>query len=162
VRITGNIPKLGRQIVLNANELMFDEVHLDGGMKAAVTLDDNLGRAALNFSAAFVPGRHALSIAYQGPITKATVGFFAMDYDTSTGKRRTLATNFEPRRRGSCFLLGRARAESDFQRDCGCARRPDGNFKHAGGDDHAHPRWPQARTVRPDAQDVNLSSLGDR
>ncbi|HVW11465.1 MAG TPA: M1 family aminopeptidase, partial [Bryobacteraceae bacterium] len=33
---------------------------------------------------------------YHGAIGKTTLGFFAMDYDTPRGKRRTLATNFEP------------------------------------------------------------------
>src|SRR5712671_794803 len=96
VQITGDAPAGGRQMVVNAKGLTFDEVRLDGQPGGAVTLDDKLGRAAIAFPSAFAPGRHTLSIAYHGPITKGTIGFFAMDYDTPSGKRRTLATNFEP------------------------------------------------------------------
>src|SRR5271170_7847664 len=94
--ITGDAPMGGRQIVVNAKGLSFDEVRLDGHPGGTVALDDKLGRAAITFSSAFAPGRHTLSIAYHGPITTGTIGFFAMDYDTPSGKRRTLATNFEP------------------------------------------------------------------
>jgi len=96
VQITGDAPTAGRQMVLNAKGLTFDEVRLDGRLGGAVTLDDKLGRAALAFPSQFAAGRHTLSISYHGPITKGTIGFFAMDYDTPSGKRRTLATNFEP------------------------------------------------------------------
>jgi hypothetical protein len=96
VQITGEAPTGGRQMVVNAKGLVFDEVRLDGQPGGAVALDDKLGRAAITFPAAFAPGRHTLAIAYHGPITKGTVGFFAMDYDTPSGKSRTLATNFEP------------------------------------------------------------------
>jgi Peptidase family M1 domain/Peptidase M1 N-terminal domain/ERAP1-like C-terminal domain len=96
VQITGDAPTAGRQIVLNAKGLAFDEVRLDGRPGGAVTLDDKLGRAAVTFPSEFAPGHHTLSISYHGPITKGTLGFFAMDYDTPSGKRRTLATNFEP------------------------------------------------------------------
>jgi len=96
VQITGDAPTGGRQMVVNAKGLRFDEVRLDGLLDGAVTLDDKLGRAAITFSSAFAPGRHTLSITYHGPITTGTIGFFAMDYDTPSGKRRTLATNFEP------------------------------------------------------------------
>jgi Peptidase family M1 domain/Peptidase M1 N-terminal domain/ERAP1-like C-terminal domain len=96
VQITGNAPTGGRQIVLNAKGLTFDEVRLDGQLRGAVTLDEKLGRATLTFPSAFAPGRHTLSISYHGPITQGTLGFFAMDYHTQSAKRRTLATNLEP------------------------------------------------------------------
>jgi hypothetical protein len=95
VQITGDAPTGGRQIVVNAKGLTFDEVRLDGQL-GTVALDDKLGRAVITFPSAFAAGRHALSVAYHGPITTGTIGFFAMDYDTPSGKRRTLATNFEP------------------------------------------------------------------
>jgi aminopeptidase N len=96
VQITGDAPTGGRQMVMNAKGLTFDEVRLDGQLGGAVTLDDKVGRATVAFPSAFAPGRHTLSIVYHGPITKGTIGFFAMDYDTPSGKRRTLATSFEP------------------------------------------------------------------
>jgi hypothetical protein len=96
VQITGNAPSRGNRIVLNAKGLVFDEVRLDSAQTGMVALDDKLGRATIAFATPFAPGQHTLSIAYHGPITKATVGFFAMDYDSPAGSRRTLATNFEP------------------------------------------------------------------
>jgi aminopeptidase N len=95
-KITGNASTGGRQIVVNAKGLSFDEVRLDGQPAATVTLDEKLGRAAITFASAYAPGPHVLEIEYHGPITRETLGFFAMDYDTPSGKRRTLATNFEP------------------------------------------------------------------
>jgi aminopeptidase N len=96
VQITGTSPTAGRQIVMNAKGLTFDEVRLDGRPGGAVTLNEELGRAIITFPSAFAAGRHTLSIAYHGPIATGTTGFFAMDYDSPSGKRRTLATNLEP------------------------------------------------------------------
>jgi Peptidase family M1 domain/Peptidase M1 N-terminal domain/ERAP1-like C-terminal domain len=96
VQITGDAPTGGRQIVVNAKGLAFDDVRLDGHLAGTVALDEKLGRAAITFPSAFTAGRHTLSIAYHGPITEGTIGFFAMDYNAASGKRRTLATNFEP------------------------------------------------------------------
>ena len=83
-------------ITLNADGLMFDTVTLDGAK--AVKIDENkpLGQATFTFAKAITPGAHALHIAWHAPILTTTLGFFAMDYDTPTGKKRTLATNFEP------------------------------------------------------------------
>ena len=111
VQITSTSPTGGRQIVMNAKGLTFDEVRLDGRLGGAVTLDDELGRATITFPSAFAAGRHTLSIAYHGPITTGTIGFFAMDYDTPSGKRRTLATNFEPGR--GCGRLDQVERESE-------------------------------------------------
>ena len=96
VQITGDASRGGRQIVVNAKGLTFDEIRLDGQLGGTVALDDKLGRAAITFPSAFASGHHILSIAYHGSITRGTIGFFAMDYDTPSGKHRTLATNFEP------------------------------------------------------------------
>jgi hypothetical protein len=96
VQITGDAPTGGRQMAMNAKGLTFDEVRLDGQLGGAVTMDEKLRRATITFPSTFAPGRHTLSIVYHGRITKGTIGFFAMDYDTLSGKRRTLATNFEP------------------------------------------------------------------
>ena len=83
-------------VVLNAEDLVFDQVTLDGTRNATTTLDSGLGRATLHFAAPLAPGPHLLSIGYHGKIGRATLGFFAMDYQASTGPERTLATNFEP------------------------------------------------------------------
>src|SRR5882672_3152703 len=96
LRVDGDAPRRGRQIVLNAKGLTLDEARLGGAAASHVALDDRLGRATITFPASYAPGHHQLSIVFHGPITKATVGFFAMDYDSPAGKRRTLATNLEP------------------------------------------------------------------
>ena len=96
VQITGDAPTRGRQIVVNAKGLTLDKVSLDSHLAGTVVLDEKLDRAVITFPSAFAPGRHTLEIAYHGPIASGTVGFFAMDYNSPSGKRRTLATNFEP------------------------------------------------------------------
>jgi aminopeptidase N len=83
-------------IVLNAKGLTFDSTRLDGVPATLVNLDPALGRATLAFPRGVSAGAHKLTIAYHGAIGRETFGFFAMDYDTASGKRRTLATNFEP------------------------------------------------------------------
>ncbi len=84
-------------ITLNAEDLVFDSVALDGKTAAGIALDKGLGRATFTFAAPVAPGAHTLAIRYHAVIpTGSTIGFFAMDYDSPTGKKRTLATNFEP------------------------------------------------------------------
>src|SRR5271170_393964 len=95
-KIIGDASTGGRQIVLNAKGLSFDAVRLDGQLATTVALDEKLERAIITFASAYAPGPHSLEIEYHGPIARETLGFFAMDYDTPAGKRRTLATNFEP------------------------------------------------------------------
>lgn len=96
VAITIDVLAAGPGVTLNAVGLTFDRVTIDGGPDAQVSLDDRLGRATLTFGDAIAPGRHVLSIDYHGKIGKSTTGFFAMDYSSPEGPRRTLATNFEP------------------------------------------------------------------
>jgi hypothetical protein len=84
------------EFILNSKGLTLDSVSLDGAVPGKVGVDDHLQQVSLHFPASVALGSHRLTINYHGPITRGTLGFFAMDYDTSTGKRRTLATNFEP------------------------------------------------------------------
>jgi aminopeptidase N len=84
-------------IILNADELLLDEADVDGRDRAtAIRIDKKRQRATLEFGRPVAAGNHELTIAYHGLIGKGTIGFFAMDYDSPAGKRRTLATNFEP------------------------------------------------------------------
>ena len=96
VAITGAAPLAGRQIVLNARDLAFDSVELDGIAARAVHPDAELGRVRIEFAAPFAAGRHVLHIAYHGPIAKTGIGLSAMDYDSVAGPQRIIATNFEP------------------------------------------------------------------
>jgi aminopeptidase N len=83
-------------IVLNASKLALDKAALDGKPAVHIQLDSKLERASFQFGSAVPAGRHTLAIDYHGKIVRTTLGFFAMDYDTPAGKRRTIATNFEP------------------------------------------------------------------
>jgi aminopeptidase N len=83
-------------ISLNSVGLVFDHASVDGGEDAQPSFDTHLGRATLRFAAKVLPGQHVLTIDYHGKIGRSTLGFFAMDYTTPAGPRRTLATNFEP------------------------------------------------------------------
>lgn len=83
-------------IALNAAGLKFAHAAVDGGADAAVTFEAQTGRAILHFAAPVHRGKHVLAIEYDGEIATGTLGFFAMDYASPDGPRRTLATNFEP------------------------------------------------------------------
>ncbi|MFZ0593167.1 MAG: hypothetical protein WAM39_22105 [Bryobacteraceae bacterium] len=80
-------------IMLNADELVLDKAVLDS-KTAAIALDTKLQRATLRFERPVTTGSHSLTIDYHGAIGKSTMGFFAMDYDGPSGKRRMIATNF--------------------------------------------------------------------
>jgi aminopeptidase N len=97
VQITIAVSTATPSIVLNADELVLDKAVLDGKQAAAaITLDTALQRATIRFGQPVATGSHSLVIHYHGAIGKSTIGFFAMDYDSPAGKRRTIATNFEP------------------------------------------------------------------
>jgi aminopeptidase N len=96
VKITVNATTSTREVVLNAKGLTLDRVLLDGAVAQSVSMDETLGRATLQFVNPVSIGEHELAISYHGSILQGTFGFFAMDYDSPTGKQRTLATNFEP------------------------------------------------------------------
>jgi len=96
VAIALDVKAATNDVVLNADSLAFDRVTLDGNKIGTPGYDDKLGRATLHFANSIAPGAHTLAIAYHGKIGTTTLGFFAMDYTTPQGPRRTLATNFEP------------------------------------------------------------------
>lgn len=97
VRITVEVALPVRTVTLNEDGLTIEHATLDAARTAGPTTpDQKLQRVTLGFDQPVSPGRHTLTLDYHGPITTGTQGFFAMDYDTAAGKRRTVATNFEP------------------------------------------------------------------
>ena len=96
VAITVSVSSATPTITLNSAGLVFDHASVDGGQDAQASFDTQLGRATLRFAANVPAGQHVLTIDYHGKIGRSTLGFFAMDYKTPAGARRTLATNFEP------------------------------------------------------------------
>src|SRR5580704_6505202 len=92
VRIEVDVNTSTPTIVLNADELALDKAVLDTTEgAAAIALDAKLQRVSLNFARPVARGRHTLTIDYHGIIGVATKGFFAMDYNSPAGKRRTIA-----------------------------------------------------------------------
>ena len=96
VAITIGVRALTSDVLVNAVGLVFQHAKVDGGADASVTFEEKTGRAALHFGVPLAKGEHVLSIEYSGKIKTSTLGFFAMDYSSPAGPRRTLATNFEP------------------------------------------------------------------
>ncbi|HEX4104902.1 MAG TPA: M1 family metallopeptidase, partial [Rhizomicrobium sp.] len=96
VAITVMVATPVQDITANADGLTFDHASLDQTPLALTPPDAKLGRETLRAPNKVAAGRHILTIDYQGPITRNTLGFFAMDYRGQNGPRRTLATNFEP------------------------------------------------------------------
>ena len=97
VTIAVTVSAATADVVLNAVGLVFEHARMDGGSAdAVVTLDAKLERARLRFATPLAPGAHVLAIDYTGKIGHTTLGFFAMNYASPAGPRRTLATNFEP------------------------------------------------------------------
>ena len=82
-------------ITLNAAELDFARVALDGGAEARISLDADAQTATFRFAAPVAPGRHRLDIAYSGKINTQAAGLFALDYTTEAGQKRALFTQFE-------------------------------------------------------------------
>ena len=96
VAITIDVRAKTADVLVNAVGLTFEHAKVDGGPDATATFQEKTGRAALHFAVPLTKGEHILAIDYTGKIGKSTLGFFAMDYSSPDGPRRTLATNFEP------------------------------------------------------------------
>jgi aminopeptidase N len=95
VRIDIQVIEATDTITLNAAELEFAHVTLDGGAPAQVSVDAEAQTATFRFAAAIPAGRHRLDVAYSGKINTQAAGLFALDYTTEAGPKRALFTQFE-------------------------------------------------------------------
>ncbi len=96
VKIDLQVNRPTRSIKLNAADLAFDRITLSGVAGAPkVAFDAKEETATLTFPADIEAGRHVLGIDYRGKINQQAAGLFALDYDTSKGKKRALFTQFE-------------------------------------------------------------------
>jgi aminopeptidase N len=95
VRIEIEVLEPTETIVLNAAELDFASVTLDGGAAARVSTDADAQTATFRFPGRIAPGRHRLDIVYSGKINTQAAGLFALDYTTDQGPKRALFTQFE-------------------------------------------------------------------
>ena len=84
-----------KRLVLNAAELKFDRVSLDGRVIDKASLDAAAETAAFDLPRTLTRGAHVLRIDYHGIIRTASSGLFALDYDTPQGRRRALVTQME-------------------------------------------------------------------
>jgi len=82
-------------ITVNAADLDFASVTLDGGARARVSTDADAQTATFRFEDAVAPGRHRLAIDYSGKINTQAAGLFALDYTSEAGPKRALFTQFE-------------------------------------------------------------------
>ncbi|HEY0411928.1 MAG TPA: M1 family aminopeptidase [Allosphingosinicella sp.] len=90
-----------REITLNAVDLSFSRVALAPLAGGAATpasdtaTDEDRQTATFRFPGTIQPGRYRLAIDYAGKIYSQAAGFFALDYDSPQGRKRTLFTQFE-------------------------------------------------------------------
>lgn len=83
-------------VTLNAADMTFGKIRLDGADATPnVAFDRDAQTATLTFDAPLPAGRHRLAIDYTGKINQQAFGLFSVDYDTSQGSKRLLATQFE-------------------------------------------------------------------
>ena len=89
-------------ITLNAVDMTFANAWLAAseGARAIpltpqVSTDIAAQTATFTFSKPLTPGRYTLTTDYTGKIGTQANGLFAIDYDTKTGKKRALYTQFE-------------------------------------------------------------------
>jgi aminopeptidase N len=83
-------------IVLNSADIVIDSAAVSGESAApAISYDKKDETAAFALGHKLKPGAYTLSIVYHGKIFLQASGLFALDYDTSTGKARSLFTQFE-------------------------------------------------------------------
>ena len=90
-----------RTLILNAADIGFDRVRLEGRPEAPqIALNPEQQTAAFTFATPLAPGLYKLRIDYHGKIYQQASGLFALDYDAAAkdGKtitRRALFTQFE-------------------------------------------------------------------
>jgi aminopeptidase N len=96
VRIDVTVHQPTDRIVLNSADIVIDSDALSGEAKApVVSYDEKEQTATFAVGHVLKPGAYTLSLAYHGKIYEQASGFFALDYDTPTGKKRALFTQFE-------------------------------------------------------------------
>ncbi|HEX9954026.1 MAG TPA: M1 family metallopeptidase [Allosphingosinicella sp.] len=93
-------------ITVNAADLVFKGANIaalspDGRVAPSATaasriaVDADKQTATVQFGRPVQPGRYRLSFDYAGKINTQAAGLFALDYDSPTGKKRALYTQFE-------------------------------------------------------------------
>ena len=85
------------QLVLNAVAITLSAASIDNEAQSAViALDAPAETATLTFPQPLAAGAHKLRIGFSAQINKFGRGLFSVDYPTDKGKKRMLASHFEP------------------------------------------------------------------
>lgn len=96
VNIDLDVKVPGREVVLNAADLVFDEVKLSGRDDTPrISIDDDKQQVTFRFGDKLGVGRQKLFIRYSGRIYQQASGVFALDYEDSKQKKRALFSQFE-------------------------------------------------------------------
>jgi aminopeptidase N len=99
--ITLDVLKPTDRIVLNAIDMTFPSAmltHASGGAALPapkVAIDADAQTATFSFDQPLAVGSYRLALDYTGKIGTQANGLFAIDYDTESGKKRALYTQFE-------------------------------------------------------------------
>jgi aminopeptidase N len=96
VRIDVDVKDATRSITLNAADLTFSHVRVDGSKdEPRVSFDSKNETVTLTLPSALAPGKHRLTIDYAGTIFDHAAGLFALDYKAGKTTKRALFTQFE-------------------------------------------------------------------
>lgn len=95
VKIAIEVVEPTSTVTLQAADLTFSKAEISGVGAATIKVDDEAQTAAFTFAKPLAKGKYVLSIDYAGKIYKQAAGLFALDYETETGKKRALYTQFE-------------------------------------------------------------------
>jgi|CXWL01.1.fsa_nt_gi aminopeptidase N len=96
VTIELNVLSPQQEIVVNALDMEFGAITLDGRRATSTRYQDSDQTLHMNFGRPVTVGRHNLSIAYTGRIYRQAQGLFAQDYDIEGGgEGRMLVSQFQ-------------------------------------------------------------------
>ena len=101
VTVTVNVMKPTKSITLNAIDMTFSKVSLTSMKNRMAFADPKVSVDAKNQTATFTfdhtlpVGPYKLAMTYAGKIGTQANGLFAINYDTKSGKKRALYTQFE-------------------------------------------------------------------
>ncbi|MCX7218485.1 MAG: M1 family aminopeptidase [Burkholderiales bacterium] len=99
VRITLDVLTASASITLNATDLAFSSAQLVASngkaLPAKIKVNAAEQTATFTFSQPIAKGSYRLALDYTGVIGTQANGLFSLDYDTPTGKKRALYSQFE-------------------------------------------------------------------
>lgn len=95
VKIAIEVVEPTRTITLQAADLTFAKASIAGVGAATIMVDAEAQTASFTFDKPLARGKYVLAIDYAGKIYTQAAGLFALDYETETGKKRALYTQFE-------------------------------------------------------------------